>query len=123
MLLDWASHGYQSELDLFITRSILWLIAKQNLRDANDLFSNVQSQLEAKGAIMSSPLFHFDSFILQTVTRDAAPLFNLLKEKYTPELERDPALLQTMEKIGEVYFGIKPKGSLFSDMLKMFSGM
>lgn len=28
-----------------------------------------------------------------------------------------------MEKIGEVYFGIKPKGNLFSDMLKMFSGM
>ena len=26
MLLDWASHGYQSELDLFITRSILWYI-------------------------------------------------------------------------------------------------
>ena len=26
MLLDWASHGYRSELDLFVTRSILWYI-------------------------------------------------------------------------------------------------
>ena len=33
------------------------------------------------------------------------------------------AFKDTMEKIGEVYFGIKPKGSLFSDMLKMFSVM
>ena len=26
MLLDWANHGYASELDLFVTRSILWYI-------------------------------------------------------------------------------------------------
>ena len=37
-----------------------------------------------------TPLLHFVDFLLQTLQRDALPLFNLLRSKYKPSLDRDP---------------------------------
>lgn len=123
MLLDWASQGYKSELDLFVVRAVLWLLVKKNLRDANALFSCVRSKEADDREFLQLPLIHFCDFLLQTVTRKAAPVFNLLLEKYAPELDRDPSLDRLLREIGTIYFDIRPQGNLFSDMLKMFSGM
>ena len=91
----------------------------------------------------SLPLIHFCDFLLQTLSvrtaariyaqRDAAPVFNLLKDKYASELKRDPSFdkvdvrnetdLQMMTEIGEKYYNIRPQGNLLENMMRMFSGM
>lgn len=75
---------------------------KKNLRDANALFSCVRARKADDGEFLQLPLVHFCDFLLQTVTvgtleraesqRKAAPVFSLLREKYAPELGRDPSL-------------------------------
>ena len=78
------------------------MLVKKNLRDANALFSCVRSKEADDREFLQLPLIHFCDFLLQTVTvmmagwtesqRKAAPVFNLLLEKYAPELDRDPSL-------------------------------
>lgn len=46
MILEWSEKGYASEIDLFVTRPILWLAEKKNLRDANLLFTAVKNAKE-----------------------------------------------------------------------------
>ena len=104
MVLEWSGKGYASEIDLFVTRPILWLAEKKNLRDANLFFTAFKKLEEDNQEFGQLPLVHFCNFLLQTlvvrccwdslVQRDAAPLFNLLKEKYDSELRRDPELLK-----------------------------
>ncbi|KAK8798403.1 hypothetical protein WA588_003485 [Blastocystis sp. NMH] len=123
MVLEWAATGYASEIDLFVTRPVLWLVEKKNLRDANAFFAAVKKLKESDADFGKLPLIHFCDFLLQTLTRDAAPLFNLLKEKYAPELKRDPKIESLVTEIGRVYFNIYPQNDMFTNMLRMFSGM
>lgn len=143
MILEWSEKGYASEIDLFVTRPILWLAEKKNLRDANLLFTAVKTLKKNDQEFGKLPLIHFCDFLLQTLMvrcyqdsleqRDAAPLFNLLKEKYDSELRRDPELSKVgvnlrfnakmVTEIAKVYFNIYSKNDVFSNMLKMFAGM
>ncbi|KNB45227.1 hypothetical protein JH06_1199 [Blastocystis sp. subtype 4] len=123
MILEWSEKGYASEIDLFVTRPILWLAEKKNLRDANLLFTAVKTLKKNDQEFGKLPLIHFCDFLLQTLMRDAAPLFNLLKEKYDSELRRDPELSKMVTEIAKVYFNIYSKNDMFSNMLKMFAGM
>lgn len=85
MILDWASHGYASEIDLFVTRPILQyctvlsnytrLCAKQNLRDANLLYEAVCQKKKGDEEFNDLPLIHFCDFLLQTLTVHQLMLF------------------------------------------------
>ena len=68
MVLEWATTGYASEIDLFVTRPVLWLVEKKNLRDANAFFSAVKKLKESDADFGKLPLIHFCDFLLQTLT-------------------------------------------------------
>ena len=68
MVLEWASTGYASEIDLFVTRSVLWLVQKKNLRDANLLFSRIKQLKESDPEFAKLPLIHYCGFILETLS-------------------------------------------------------
>lgn len=68
MVLEWAATGYASEIDLFVTRPVLWLVEKKNLRDANAFFSAVKKLKESDAEFGKLPLVHFCDFLLQTLT-------------------------------------------------------
>lgn len=68
MVLEWASQGYASEIDLFVTRAVLWFIQKKNLRDANAFFAHVKHMKENDPSFSKLPLIHYCGFILETVT-------------------------------------------------------
>lgn len=68
MVLEWATTGYASEIDLFVTRPVLWLVEKKNLRDANAFFAAVKKLKESDADFGKLPLIHFCDFLLQTLT-------------------------------------------------------
>ena len=79
MILDWSSHGYESEIDLFLLRPILQslffssfsqlrLCAKKNLRDATLLYEAAYAKKKEDEEFTSLPLIHFCEFLLQTLT-------------------------------------------------------
>lgn len=68
MVLEWAATGYASEIDLFVTRPVLWLVEKKNLRDANAFFAAVKKLKESDADFGKLPLIHFCDFLLQTLT-------------------------------------------------------
>ena len=68
MVLEWASTGYASEIDLFVTRSVLWLAQKKNLRDANLLFSHIKQLKESDPEFAKLPLIHYCEFVLETLS-------------------------------------------------------
>ena len=100
LLLAWSACGYASERDLFVARSVLTLLAQQNLRDANATFAAFRARCDAAGAPVDTPLAHFLAFLLQTCEREAAPLFQMLQQRYARSLQRDPEFGGLLRQIG-----------------------
>lgn len=66
-----------------------------------------------------SPMHHPFIAVLQTVEReDASPLFQTLRRKYAVSLGRDQAFQAYMDRIGEIYFGIKAYRGMFDSRLQ-----
>lgn len=105
-----------------LTLGVVNFLALENLRDANDLFSQYKKSENALGngdAINSLPLVTFCDYLLQTCRRDAAPLFKTLVNTYAANLDFDenvPTLL--MGPIASRFFGIKPKINPMMSMLQ-----
>ncbi len=111
-LMAWVNKGYPSERGLFVVRAVLEYLCVQNLRDANTFFEACAKAFDEDEA-KRPPEMNFSEFLLRTVERDAAPLFDMLKEKYKICLGRDPALSRYLDRIGHLYFGRpNPKGFL-----------
>jgi len=121
MLEKWIKQGYASEADLFIARAVFQYLSLANLRDANIIFSAL-----TKNMSVNTPLINYIRFLLQTLERNAYPLFELLRQKYAPSLSRDPSFSQYLDYIAQVFYKVKPTsnntpggfGNFFSDMLK-----
>jgi hypothetical protein len=126
-LFSWTCMGYSSERDLFLARAVLQLLALENLRDANVLYESFLGLLALKGQpLKPTPLANFVRMLLKTVERDAYPLFQVLVQKYTPSLNRDASFQQLLDRIQEVYFGVRVQKrgmqAMLDNMLGMFGG-
>ena len=138
MLRQWSSQGYASEQvptqkkrtgclspipsptlikpllqDLFLARAILGLLALRNMRDANTLYSEV-----TKSITELTPMHNFLRFLLLVLERDAAPLFQDLRKRYAPTIERDSSLNMFLDAIAQTYYNIKPMSNPLADMMK-----
>jgi hypothetical protein len=67
-----------------------------NIKDANIVFTAFTTQAQLPEF---SPLLNFVKFLLQTVERDAAPLFLMLREKYSLSIKRD----ETFNKVSTLF--------------------
>lgn len=76
-----------------------------NMKDANLIFDIYMKQLPE---IPQTPLINFIRFLLVTLERDAADLFQMLRTKYKASLSRDPSFTQMMDQIGQLYFKLQP---------------
>ena len=82
MLVEWSKLGYASERDLFIARAALQFLSFGNLRDANAVQGAFKARLQQDGETPpDSPLMNFVGFLLRACERDAAPLFQVLRQK------------------------------------------
>lgn len=108
MLVEWSDQGFICERDLFIARTTLQYICLENLDGANSVFTQYCAYWSTHGNPLESPLINFIKFLLRVVERDAHPLFEMLRQKYKISLSRDSKFNVYLNKIGEMYFGVKP---------------
>mmetsp|Transcript_13286 Transcript_13286/g.23699 ORF Transcript_13286/g.23699 Transcript_13286/m.23699 type:complete len:297 (+) Transcript_13286:107-997(+) len=117
-LYQWSSLGYKGERDLFLARAVLQLLALENLKDANILYETfVKLLILKKEPLKETPLAHFVKFLLKAVERDAYPLFKMLCEKYQPSIQRDQNFQMYLDRISEIYFGIKAQKKGFQALI------
>lgn len=121
VLITWANNGPKEERDLYLGRACLQLLCFENLRDANALYSKMRKELPD----LDTPLVRYIGFLLRTLERDAFPLFQLLKQKYSQSLSRvilpngQNQFEAYLEKIAQVFYGIQPQSkSGFGGMME-----
>ncbi|CAL1374346.1 unnamed protein product [Linum trigynum] len=122
-LVSFMGKCYPCEDDLAIARAVLMYLSMGNMRDANFLLSEVKQQVEVKKLeFPQSDLIHFISYLLQTLQRDAYPLFSMLRSGYKPSIDREPAFNEWLDDIGEVFYGVQrrnPLQGMFGEMFKI----
>ncbi|XP_015942469.1 protein GET4 [Arachis duranensis] len=100
---------------------ILYL-CQGNLRDANLLVEEVKTQIESTEIeFPKSELMQFITYLLQTMERDALPLFNMLRVNYKSSIDREPAFHEMLDDIAEKFFGVQRRNpmGMFGDIFKL----
>ncbi|KAH7547957.1 hypothetical protein JRO89_XS14G0044300 [Xanthoceras sorbifolium] len=126
-LVNFMSKCYPGEDDLAIARAMLAYLAMGNLKDANLLMEEIMKQVDSDQLeFCHSDLMQFISYLLQTLQRDAFPLFSMLRANYKPSIDREPTfneiLVQMLDEIAEKFYGIKrrnPLQGMFGELFKM----
>lgn len=126
VLVNFMGKCYPGEDDLAIARAILMYLAMGNLRDANYIMDEIKKQLESNQLdFPQSDLIQFIIYLLQTLQRDALPLFNMLRASYKTSIEREPAFNELLDEIVAKFYGVRrrnPLQGVFGDIFKMMGG-
>lgn len=122
--------GYSSEMDLFITQTVLQYLCLKNKSTANEAFKSfVSNHPRIKGGPpFFFPLLNFSFFLLKTIESGQVSIFTILCEQYFSSLTKDPCFLQYIDKIGQLFFNIQPRqnsnrGLLNSFLQSFFDGL
>lgn len=125
-LMNFMGKCYPGEDDLAIARAVLMYLSLGNLKDANYLMDEVKKQSESKQhESPQSDLTQFTVYLLETLERDALPLFRLLIQKYKSSIDKEPALHEFLDEIAEKFYGVRRRSGLdgmFGDFFKMMGG-
>ncbi|OIW06556.1 hypothetical protein TanjilG_03950 [Lupinus angustifolius] len=117
---------YPGEDDLAIARAVLRYLCLGNLKDANILMGEIKKQAESTEVqFPQTDLMQFIIFLLQTMERNAPPLFNMLRANFKPSIDREPAFHEMLDDIAGKFYGIQrrdPMG-MIGDMFKMMGPM
>jgi len=119
-----ATNGYRGEIDIFLARSVLQLLAVENVRDASQVYDAFIQQCGGRKAL-DTPLTNCVELLLELVQKGKAglPLFQLLQKRYSKSLNRDETLQSCMGRIGHKFFGVaKPKQGGIMGMLEGLMG-
>ncbi|XP_072980051.1 protein GET4 [Typha angustifolia] len=122
-LVNFMGKCYPGEDDTAIARAVLLYLSQGNLRDANYLMDELKKLLESKELeFPQSDLIQFIEYLLQTLERDAFPLFKMLREKYKSSTERESLFDELLDEIAGRFYGVRRKSGLqgiFGDLFKM----
>ncbi|KAJ6812547.1 Golgi to ER traffic protein 4-like protein [Iris pallida] len=126
-LVNFMGKCYPGEDDLAIARAVLMYLSQGNMRDANNLLDEIENQLNAKDSTFpQSDLTQFIAYLLQTLERDALPLFRMLRQKYKPSIDREALFDELLDEIAEKFYGVRRRNGLegmFGDFFKMMGDM
>lgn len=78
---------------------------------------------QARAGHPNTALVRFVEMTFEVLQRDAAPVYQVLLEKYNPSLKRCPRLLSLAQNIGAVYFDIKARGEGLGGLIQSMMGM
>ncbi|KAE9589138.1 hypothetical protein Lal_00000327 [Lupinus albus] len=125
-LVNFLGKCYPGEDDLAIARAVLRYLCLGNLKDANILMGEIKKQAESTEVqFPQTDLMQFIIFLLQTMERNAPPLFNMLRANFKPSIDREPAFNEMLDDIAGKFYGIQrsdPMG-MIGDMFKMMGPM
>ncbi|XP_066151647.1 Golgi to ER traffic protein 4 homolog [Euwallacea fornicatus] len=122
--------GFKSEVDLFIAQAVLQFLCLRNLITASQTFTiytENHPRIRKTGPPYLLPLLNFLWFLLQAVETKKLQTFAVLCEQYQKSIQRDPCYVQYLDKIGQLFFGVKPpeekkRGGLFGNIIDSFLG-
>ncbi|PKA49315.1 hypothetical protein AXF42_Ash014217 [Apostasia shenzhenica] len=122
-LVNFMGKCYPGEDDLAIARAVLMYLSQGNLRDANKLMSELRRHLESnQQTLPKSDLIQFVVYLLETLERDALPLFRMLRQKYKSSIDRERLFNELLDDIAERFYGVRRQTSfpgMFGDIFKM----
>lgn len=126
-IVNFMGKCYPGEDDLAIARGVLMYLSLGNLRDANYLMHEIKSQVEKSEQLEfpQSDLIQFIIYLLQTLERDALPLFRMLRQNYKSSIDREPAFNEYLDEIAEKFYAVRrrnPLQGVFGDFFKMMGG-
>lgn len=123
MLVNFMGKCYPGEDDTAIARSVLMYLSLGNLRDANLLMDGMKEQLKSADLeLPKTDLIEFIKYLLQTLERDAYPLFRTLRQKYSASTDRDSVFEELLDEIAAKFYGVRqqnPLEGLFGEMFKV----
>ncbi|KAK9481308.1 hypothetical protein V1514DRAFT_349591 [Lipomyces japonicus] len=144
LLFDWFSEDEQAgTAPFYLSRAILGYLALGNIRDArtaSDLFISklvasdripgstlVTSSVDGDAVTVfaQSPLLDFLQLLVRACQRKNPDMFKRLRFRYKTQLSDAGALDEALDKIGEIWFGIRVQnqGNLLQDLMgSLFSG-
>ncbi|CAG9767212.1 unnamed protein product [Ceutorhynchus assimilis] len=122
--------GFKSEVDLFIAQAVLQFLCMSNRMTANQTFTTYTEnhpKIKKNRPPFLLPLLNFLWFLLQAVETKKLQTFAVLCEQYQMSIKRDPCYIQYLDKIAQIFFGVKPpekknSGGLFGNLLENFLG-
>lgn len=128
MLVEYHSQkGFKLEADIFIARAVLqYLCMKKHLSAALAFHSYTSNHPKIKrGPPYTWPLLNFLWLLLLSIHNSGSlSLYTVLCEKYRLQIQRDPAYLEYLDKIGQAFFGVPPPArqprSMFSGIFDQF---
>ncbi|OIW21391.1 hypothetical protein TanjilG_02558 [Lupinus angustifolius] len=121
-LVNFMEKCYPGEDDLAIARAILRYLSYGNLRDANKLMDEMKKQTESTEVeFPQTELTQFIDYLLQTMERDALPLFNMLRANFKSSIDREPSFSEMLDDIAEKFYGVQRRNpmGMFGDIFKM----
>ncbi|XP_047964541.1 protein GET4 isoform X1 [Salvia hispanica] len=127
-LVNFMGKCYPGEDDLAVARAVLMYLAQGNLRDAIILMDEIKKQVQQSEGVNfpQSDLMQFTNFLLETLQRDALPLFNMLVDRYRQSISREPLFNELLDEIAEKFYGVRRRnsmpGGMFGEIFKMMAG-
>ncbi|KAK4489247.1 hypothetical protein RD792_005044 [Penstemon davidsonii] len=125
-LVNFMGKCYPGEDDLAIARAVLMYLSLGNLGDANVLMDDTKKQVQSREVdFPRSELMQFINYLLQTVQRDALPLFSMLRQRYKLSIDRDPIFDELLDEVAVKFYGVRRRNSMpgmFGEFFKMMSG-
>lgn len=122
-LINFMGKCYPGEDDLAIARAVLLYLSLGNLRDANCLVDEIKNQVKSYQLdFPESELIEFINYLLQTLQRDALPLFHMLRQTYRSSLYREPTFIELLDEIASKFYGVQrrnPLQGMLGDIFKM----
>ncbi|XP_060875331.1 Golgi to ER traffic protein 4 homolog [Metopolophium dirhodum] len=104
------TRGLKYEVDLFITQVVLQGLCMRNISIAQSTF---QSYTKLHPAINDEPpyilpLLNFICYLLKILDGGKLKTYIVLCEQYQSSLTRDPSYTEYLDKIGQLFFHVKP---------------
>lgn len=126
-LVNFMGKCYPGEDDVAIARAVLMYLSQGNLRDANYLMDEIIKQMNSKkAAFPESDLIKFIEYLLETLQRDAFPLFRILRQKYQSSIDREALFNELLDEIALRFYNVQRRSgldSMFGDFFKMMGGV
>ncbi|VDO10403.1 unnamed protein product [Rodentolepis nana] len=121
-------HGLVSEIDLFVTQAVLQLLCAKKTAVAALTFHTYtrnHPKLEAGPPFIHFPLLNFVWLLMLAIERKLSyDVLSFLCNQYHSQLMRDPSYAEYIDKISQLYFGVKkqndPINGLMSNIMRIF---
>ena len=120
-------YGLRSEIDLFITQTVLQFLCVKKISVAAITFytyTHNHPSLEAGPPFTRFPLLNFVWLLILAIEKKLNyNVLSFLCSQYRSHLMRDPCYAEYIDKISQVYFGVQPQtdhlGGILSNLVRM----